>query len=295
MKLQILPAQDSDKTLIESLFEDCFGKDAFMYRHRKIEKFKVVKIDGELVAAGAVLLNSMHASVPRVIVAVNSSFRRKKIGTQLHQALIDANPGYPLGYDGCCYDGDLAAIGFMQALGYGGYLDCFIPVIDIKAGIRDLEGISDIQFLTLEDALKSGVNRQSVIQFLQQLYCETHDWSPVSIPAGDPAWDEIALGDADPQLSSVGLYDGKIVAVSTANIDDKNVLQIVWPFAVQVGKYSELSVLRELLSYQFKLATGKAIETTTFELDSNVPSNVKLPASFHILSSETWRRFRYKA
>lgn len=292
--MQITQASESDLIQIASLFLTSFGDSAPMYPVRKPSNFVVAKEGDSLIGSGAIFKSSLHGQVPRVAIAVAPTSRRQGLGSKLHQAILDLKPEAPLGIDGCCYSTDSTALEFMKSLGYISYLDCWIPIIDLTAGLANVESPADLKIETLQQAYDNGIDHKDVLNFLVTKYIDSHHWSPVTIEASSPDWEEIAFEAVDPMMSTIILDENKIVGVSTGWLE-KDILQIKWPFAEATAKFSEYSALKSLLDLQFKLALGKNATKATLECDSTEKSMSRLPEDVKVLEFETWCRLRYKS
>jgi len=289
--MNILPAQPSDLSDIEKTFANCLAADARMYPVKRATNLFVAKDEGKIVGAGGLFTNSLHAKIPKAAIAVESEYRRKGLGQKIHQAILQSQPGIPLGIDGCCYDNNSTAISFLTQLEYRPYLDCVIPLIDTAADFPRFDEHKNLTLLNFNQAVASGIEMSAILKYLVDKYFESHEWSPVTISKDSPDWEEIAFWGIDNELSLVGLIDGRIVSASTASVDG-DVLQIQWPFASASTISEETSLLMSILARQFEFAKQRGLLKATFECDSTEEAMFNIPKKLKVLKSKTWRRFR---
>lgn len=291
--MTIESAQPSDLSEIENLFLAGFGADGKMYPIRKAKHLFVAKDKERIVGAGGLFLSVLHGQVPRAVIAVDSEYRRKGVGSKIHEAIVQSRPVMPLGIDGCCYDNDVPATSFMIHLGYQLYLDCFIPVVDTSAGFASFQKPEKLRLLNFDEAASIGIDKSILLRFLVDRYIATHEWSPVTLASDSPQWEAIAFSGIDNDVSLVAVIEGNIVGVSTAGIENE-VLEIRWPFAVAATVEVEEGLLKAMIEQQLSIANGKGIKTSTFECDSTEKAMLYFPKTLKILKSETWSRFRFK-
>lgn len=290
--MNILPAQSSDLPDIEKVFFNCFINDARTYPVQRATNLFVAKDNGKIVGAGGLFINSLHAKVPKAAIAVESEYRRKGLGGKIHLAILESQPDIPLGIDGCCFDNNSSVISFLTQLDYRPYLDCFIPIIDTLTEFPTFDEPKNLTLLSFNQAASNGIDMNAILQFLVNKYCDSHAWSPVTIPKDSPDWKEIAFWGTDKDISMVGLVDGLIVGASTASVDGE-VLQIQWPFASASNIAGETALLMSLLGRQFKIAKQRGLSKATFECDSTEEAMFHIPKKLKVLKSKTWRRFRF--
>lgn len=290
--MTISQATESDLSAIAELFKACFGADAKMYPATNPVGFSVARIEDEIVAAGKLFRNSLHGTVPIMVIGVAEAHRRQGIGRKLHQTLLADKPVAPLGIDGCCFDVDSTAISFMSSLGYKLYLDCFIPVVDLQAGFPEITIPAEIKIVTLAQALARGVERAVIEKYLVTKYFHSHSWSPPTLPISDPHWSETSLGRAEGEFSAVALNGSDIVGASTGWIAG-TMLEIAWYYAEGESVDEEAVLLKALMALQYQKALDKGALTAAFESDSTERTSSRIAEGLTIRQSETWKRFRF--
>lgn len=283
-------AVDSDLPGITELFKRSFGADAKSYPTLRIDGFYVAKTGEDIVGAGKLYRSSLHGNVPIMVIGVEPSYRRQGVGRAIHQAIMDSKPSIPLGIDGCCYETDSGCISFLESLGYESYLDCLIPAVDIsslpKAGKSE-----QLEIMTFSKAFQDGVSQREVLRFLVSRYVASHGWSPPSISETDASWEEIALGDIDPEVSMLALSKGTIVGASTGWLEDQ-ALEVQWTYGSGTTA-EQIPIIHALLTSQFQAAHSRNAKRASMECDSTEQALLIVVKGFKIISSESWKRFRY--
>lgn len=292
--MKIEQARESDFSEIENIFRNGFLKDSDMYLIHSADHLYVAKDGIQIIGAGGLFTNSLHAKVPKVAIAVEQQHRRKGLGKKIHQKILESHPFYSLGFDGCCFDVDVQAIAFMKALKYRPYLDCLIASIDINADFPNFEDLNKIKLLTFNQVVASGIELNTVLRFLVDRYIESHSWSPVTIQKESADWEEIVLSDINQDMSMVALIDNEVVGASTASLE-QDILDIQWIFAKKDSFQLESVILVSLLKEQFRFARNNKISIATLEVDSTEECLFKNVKNLKLVETETWKRFRYSS
>lgn len=283
-------ANESDLESVTALFAESFGDDADLYPISAAENLVVVKNGTRVTGAGAFFTSLLHTQIPRVAIAVDKSLRRHGIGRLIHNFLASTKPS-TTGFDGCCFDNNISATSFFAKLGYRAYLDCVIPMVDATTGLAGFAIPPGLEVMPLE-LTKDDSSRKAILAILVDGYIRSHHWNPVALKKENPAWESLAFRGVNHELSLVARQGSKVVGASTARIDE-GVLQIHWVFAHKSKPPQELEILKSLIATQLALAKTQGITTATFECDSTDQSMSLIPRDLNVLSSKTWRRFRY--
>ena len=70
-------AQPSEFAEIEKVFQNCFADDVRMYAVKRAKHLFVAKDDGQIVGAGGLFVNSLHAKIPKAAIAVEVGYRKR--------------------------------------------------------------------------------------------------------------------------------------------------------------------------------------------------------------------------
>lgn len=283
---------NDDSETLKQIFNICIDNNSPL--HLLNPCHRVIAIINNTIVGGAGLkYGDLHNCVPEAYVAVSPEFRRKGIGIgfALHKTLIEMNPlkQTEIGIDGCCYDNQPVSQSFMKKLGYVKYLDCHSVIVDL-CKVNNVPLAYHVEnyskFLARNNSLKL------VQKFLISRYIEEHQWSP---PRGitHEIWDEIVNEERSQSLSVLIIENDQILGASEAreNFLKEGQLAIGWSYTKR--GLNELEVLKNLLSFQYKLAQDAGFIEAYMEIDSTEETSEEMLKWLPIKETEIFQRYRF--
>ncbi|HST47134.1 GNAT family N-acetyltransferase [Jatrophihabitans sp.] len=165
----------------------------------------------QVLGAGTVVRNPVHAGRYAGAVEVATGWRRRGVATALVRALRELRPE-PLPLAGKIHESDAAARLFGQAMGARPYQRCLCPRLDLAApGLtawcRDASASTD------PSTSMGELDRDQIAALFEEQYRWVHErWSPVTSRPWLARISSATVADADLAASSCGWRNGRVAA-----------------------------------------------------------------------------------
>lgn len=166
--MEIEIAKPSEISQVVKLFSRRFGDNAFLYPVENSETVLIGKIEGKIIASGIIYRNRIHNFLPKIAIAVDSQHIRKRLGTKLHQSLLQkVTSPMDIGIDASSDSDNIEATEFIKSLGYKEYLETISIQVDLRL-YQNLASSSSAKLMS-EVALPSNISNE-VKRFLLNRY-----------------------------------------------------------------------------------------------------------------------------
>ena len=280
-----------DSEVLKGIFEKCFNSASPLRLINPLHRL-VASDDNKIVGGAGLKYSQLHNKVVEIYIAVLPEYQRKKIGSKLHNALIENFPlnKNEIAFDSRCFEGQFIQQCFMKKLGYQKYLDCHSCIIDLD----QCENILiEYEVKNYSDFLKQDGSLESVKDFLIQRYIEEHSWSPPR-EISHEIWKDIIEDIRSQELSVLITNKDQILGASEAREDfsltNEKLLAIGWSY-VQKNS-NELKILKNLLFTQFNMAKEAGHKNAYMEIDSTESIATEILKWLPIKKMEIVERYR---